>query len=85
MTLSTAVYKMDYDKSKPFLEQFAELNNKVPRIALLVIDSVNSDYTNNAGDNKNCYLIFAAENSEDCLYGRVIQRCKNSMDCNVRK
>ena len=76
-------FKIDYDVSKPFLDQFGELKNKVPRIALLVIDSINSDYTNNAGENKNCYLIFAAENSEDCLYGRLIQRCKNSMDCNV--
>ena len=76
-------YAMDYDKSRPFLDQFAELKNKIPRISLLVIDSINSDYTNNAGENKNCYLIFAAENNEDCLYGRLIQRCKNSMDCNV--
>ncbi len=74
-------YKMDYDNSRPFYEQFKELKNKVPRISLLVIDSINSDYTNNAGECKNCYLIFAAENNEDCLYGRLIQRCKNSMDC----
>ena len=75
------VYKMNYNSSKSFLEQFAELKNKIPRIALLVIDCVNSDYTNNTGECKNCYLIFAAENNEDCLYGRLIQRCKNSMDC----
>jgi hypothetical protein len=74
-------YAQDYDNTKPFLEQFQELKNKVPRIALLVIDSVNSDYTNNAGENKNCYLIFAAENNEDCLYGRLVQRCKGSVDC----
>src|SRR3989338_2270529 len=75
------VYKMDYDPQRPFLEQFGELKNKVPRIALLVITSTNSDYTNNAADNKNCYIIFAAENNEDCLYGRLIQSCKNSVDC----
>jgi len=76
-----AVYGMDFDKSKPFLSQFAELKNKVPRIALLVIDSVNSDYTNNSAENKNCYLLFASENDEDCMYGRLIQRCKTSVDC----
>ncbi|MEK7140752.1 MAG: hypothetical protein AAB815_03130 [Patescibacteria group bacterium] len=75
------VYKMDYDRSRSFLDQFAELKNKVPRIALLVIDSINSDYTNNAAENKNCYLIFAAENNEDCMYGRLIQNCKTSLDC----
>lgn len=74
-------YGMDFDKSKPFLEQYAKLKNKVPRIALLVIDSVNSDYTNNSAENKNCYLIFAAENNEDCMYGRLVQNCKNSVDC----
>lgn len=74
-------YAMDWDKSKPFLQQFAELKNKVPRIGLLVIDSVNSDYTNNAGENKNCYLIFAAENNEDCAYSRLIMKSRMIFDC----
>ncbi|MCC6324019.1 hypothetical protein IT400_04495 [Candidatus Nomurabacteria bacterium] len=74
-------FAMDYDPSRPFLEQFKELQAKVPRIALLVIDSVRCDYTNNAGENKDCYLIFAAENNEDCMYGRLVQRCKTSNDC----
>lgn len=74
-------FAMDYDNSRPFLEQFAELKNKVPRIALLVIDSVRCDYTNNAAENKDCYLLFAAENNEDCMYGRLVQRCKFCNDC----
>lgn len=74
-------YAMEWDKSKPFLEQFRELKNKIPRISLLVIDSVNSDYTNNAENNKNCYLLFAAGNNEDCMYGRLVQHCKGSVDC----
>jgi hypothetical protein len=75
------VFGVEYDNSKPFLEQYAQLKNKIPRIALLVIDSINSDYTNNSAENKNCYLLIAAENNEDCMYGRLIQRCKNSIDC----
>ena len=74
-------YALDWDKSKPFLEQYAELKNKVPRVSLLSINSVNTEYENNSSENKNCYLIFAAENNEDCLYGRLVQSCKNSMDC----
>ena len=74
-------YSMDWNKSIPFFKQFLELKNKIPRIALLVINSINSDYTNNAEDNKNCYLLFAAGNNEDCMYGRLVQRCKNSTDC----
>jgi hypothetical protein len=75
------IHGMDFDKTKPFLEQFTQLKNKIPRIALLVIDSVNSDYTNNSAENKNSYLIFASENNEDCMYGRLIQSCKTSNDC----
>ncbi|MBP9716038.1 MAG: hypothetical protein KBD48_02520 [Candidatus Pacebacteria bacterium] len=74
-------FAMDYNPSRPFLEQFKKLQAKVPRIALLVIDSVRSDYTNNAGENKDCYLIFAAENNEDCMYGRLVQRSKFCNDC----
>ncbi|MFA5827189.1 MAG: hypothetical protein WC839_01660 [Candidatus Paceibacterota bacterium] len=74
-------FGMNWDKSRPFMNQFNELKNKVPRIALLVINSVNSDYTNNAEDNKNCYMLFAAGNNEDCMYGRLVQRCKHSLDC----
>lgn len=74
-------FGMDWNQDKSFLDQFSELKNKIPRIGLLVIDSINSDYTNNAEDNKNCYLLFAAGNNEDCMYGRLIQRCKNSIDC----
>jgi len=74
-------FGMNLDKKRPFLEQFAELKNKIPRVSLLSINSVNTEYENNSSENKNCYLIFAAENNEDCLYGRLIQSCKNSMDC----
>lgn len=74
-------YGMEYDPKRPFMEQFAELKNKVPRVRLLSINSINSEYENNSSENKNCYLIFAAENNEDCLYGRLVQNCKNSMDC----
>ncbi len=74
-------FAMDYDPSRPFLDQFKELQSKVPRIALLVIDSVRCDYTNNAGENKDCYLIFAAENNEDSAYSRLIMKCKSVFDC----
>lgn len=75
-------YAMDYDQSRPFLEQFGELIGKVPRIMLNVIgNNVRSDYTNNSGENKDCYLIFAAEYNEDCMYGRLVQHCKACVDC----
>ena len=74
-------YGLDYDSSRPFFEQFKELQSRVPRIGLLCINSVNSEYTNNSADNKNCYLLFAAERNEDCSYGRLVQHCKDCIDC----
>ena len=69
-----------YDPSRPFFDQWKELQNSVPRIALLSITSVNSEYTNNAEDNKNCYLLFAAGRNEDCLYGRLVYNCRSVVD-----
>ncbi len=70
----------EYNPSKSFFSQFEELQRRVPRIGLLNLTSVNSEYTNNSADNKNCYLIFAAEQNEDCMYGRLVQHCKSSLD-----
>ncbi|MBI4239910.1 zinc-ribbon domain containing protein [Candidatus Uhrbacteria bacterium] len=74
-------YGIDYNPGVPFFDQFKELQSNVPRISILSITSENSDYTNNAADNKNCYLLFAAENCEDCYYGRLVQTCKTVVDC----
>src|SRR3989338_11025332 len=73
-------YGQDYDSSRPFFDQLLELKNKVPRISLLNINSVNSEYCNNVEDHKNCYLVFAAQLNEDCMYGRLVYRCKFVVD-----
>jgi hypothetical protein len=73
-------FAQDYNPNKPFLEQYRELQLKVPRLALMMLNSVRSDYTNGASDNKDCYLIFAAEYNEDCMYSRLIQKCKGCVD-----
>ncbi len=74
-------FGIEYDSSKAFFEQFKELQLKVPRLALVRLNSVRSDYTNGASDNKDCYLIFAAEYNEDCMYSRLVQKCKGCIDC----
>ena len=71
----------DYDLNKTFFEQFRELQKKVPRIGLMVLNNVRSEYTNGSAENKDCYLIFAADFNEDCLYGRLLQRNKGCVDC----
>lgn len=73
-------HALDYAPTRPFWEQYKELQAKVPRIGLLCINSVNSEYTNNSADNKNCYLLCAAERNEDCYYGRLVQGCRDVMD-----
>jgi len=70
----------EYDLKRPFFDQLKELQSKVPRIGLLSLNSVNSEYTNNSSDNKNCYLLFAAEKNEDSMYGRLIQNSKSIVD-----
>lgn len=74
-------FGLDWNPSRSFFDHFKELQLRVPRISILAMKSVNSDYTNNAADNKNCYLIFAAENNEDCYYGRLVQSCTDCVDC----
>lgn len=75
-------YGRKYDFSKPFFEQYRELQLKVPRLALVNTNSINSEYTNYAGNNKNCYLIFsnATGNNENCAYGTSVSDSRDSFD-----
>ena len=73
-------YGKDYNSNKPFFEQFKELQNSVPRINLMVDNSVNCDYTNQIADCKNCYLISSGSDNEDCLYSFRILYSKNVVD-----
>lgn len=74
-------YGRDFDFTRPFFEQFAELQHDVPRIALLNKNSVNSEYTNHSGDNKNVYLSFSVWGSEDVMYSALIFYSRDIMDC----
>ncbi|HEY4503466.1 MAG TPA: hypothetical protein VJC14_03510 [Candidatus Paceibacterota bacterium] len=73
-------YGQDYDPNRPFFAQLLEVKNKVPRSSLLVINCKDSEYTNNIEDSKNCYLVFASQKDEDCMYGRLVYRCKFVLD-----
>ncbi|MFA5793082.1 MAG: zinc-ribbon domain containing protein [Candidatus Gracilibacteria bacterium] len=75
-------YGRDFDFNRPFFEQFDELLHATPHVAVLndyLLDQ-NSDYTNYAGNNKNCYLIFHADYNEDCYYGYGVKKSKNCID-----
>ena len=79
-------YAQNYDSSKPFFEQLNDLLIKVPKKATYVSahskfgPNLNSDYTNVAGGNKNCYLVFNTSGCEDTRYSRGLIKVRDSSD-----
>ena len=73
-------YGRDYDFSRPFFEQLKELAYETPWPARNIQNLVNSDYSNNAGDLKNCYLCFNSGEDEDSAYIADAYKTKNSFD-----
>lgn len=74
-------YGREFDFSRPFFPQFAELHKAVPRPALAVLGNENSPYSTATAYCKNCYLITCSEYCEDCYYGKLLQNCRNCLDC----
>ncbi len=74
-------YGRDFDFTRPFFEQFSELQKDVPRVALISLGNENSPYTTGTGYCKNCHLINSSEYCEDCFYGKLLQTCKDAVDC----
>ena len=73
-------YGRDFDFTKPFFQQFGELMQVVPRLALVNKQSENSEFCNYSFANKNCYLLFGCHYEEDCMYGRYSTKNKNCME-----
>ncbi len=73
-------FGQDFDFFRPFFEQFFEFRHKVPRIALANSQSANSEYSNQSERNKNCYMVVASGESEDCMYGNWYQKSKDCVD-----
>ncbi len=73
-------YGVDFDENRPFLLQLFELNKRVPKYRRAAINMVNSEYSANAADLKNCYLLFNSNYSEDCAYGNGIDYSRNCYD-----
>ena len=71
----------DFDFNRTFNEQFAELIQSAPNIAVHNESPINSDYTNLGYRNRNCYLCFGTDLSEDCYYCTDAFKCRNTFDC----
>ncbi|MDD5721016.1 MAG: hypothetical protein PHT16_01030 [Candidatus Pacebacteria bacterium] len=76
-------YAMDYDPSRPFLEQLKELSNKTPYAALetAYLTLKNSDYSNDIAWSKDCYLVFWADYCDTVFYSSLLNGLKYSADC----
>jgi len=79
-------YGRDFDFSRSFFEQFDELLKTVPQIGILNSNNQNAEYDNFSEQDKNCYLVFAANRNEDCYYSSYIWDSKNCVDnLNIEK
>lgn len=78
-------YGRDFDFSRDFFEQFAELKRSVPHLALFNTEGTmeNSDYNNCTAYLKNCYLIAESDYCQDCYYSNLLKKCTDLMDCSV--
>ncbi|MEK7524500.1 MAG: hypothetical protein AAB588_05745 [Patescibacteria group bacterium] len=85
-------YGRDFDFSRSFFEQYAELQQEVPQLAVSLWNSENSDYCNYIGHTKDSYLIFGSVYSQDCYYGSpyystncidtlVVRECERCYEC----
>lgn len=75
-------YAMEIDWSRPFLEQWLELFQKVPRLYSYANGTlINSDYTNYTINNKDCYLSFSIIECENVQYSEAIDKSKDCLDC----
>lgn len=71
----------EFDFSRPFFEQWAELRDNVPHWGVAISNCENSDYCNYCTDEKNCYLDIAAEGNEDCYFDLFVKNSTNCVDC----
>lgn len=71
----------DFDFSRPFFEQFRELQLKIPRIALFNVNPENSDFCQQAYNNKDSYLCMVVTACQDCMYLSHSNDARDSYDC----
>jgi hypothetical protein len=76
-------YGRDFDPSRNFFEQFKDLQNSVPALAMVNDDgiaSVNCEYTQDFAFAKNCYMAFIGWKAEDCIYTHYLTGGKEIVD-----
>lgn len=70
----------DYDFTKPFFEQFIELEKIVPHLALFQENNINSPWVNYESGDKNCYLNIGGHSDQDCAYNQYALKSRDCFD-----
>lgn len=74
-------YGRDFDFTRLFFEQMAELISSVPLINLTISNCTNCEYNTNGVNSKDCYLSSRLGDSEGILYSYLPVKCLNCIDC----
>ena len=75
-------FGQEYDSSRSFFDQFAELHGKVPRLNLYVDNLCEGcEFTNQISDSKDCYLVSSTFQAERSMYCFRLIKTKDSLDC----
>lgn len=74
-------YTRPFDFNQPFFSQFNALRTVVPHVSRSVTNIQNSDYCNNAGEIKNCYMVFNTTGGEDGMYCEMMNSARDCIDC----
>lgn len=64
-----------------FIEDFKQLQQKTPRLAIINTNSENSAYTNYSTFNRNCYLVSGTHYSEDVYHAQYCVGLTSCVDC----
>ncbi len=75
-----SIYAKEYDFSKNFFEQYAELKKSVPHENLYQSNFVNSDYSNFGLNHKDCYLVMGGWDNERLYYASQVNGVSDSFD-----
>ncbi len=73
-------FGMEYDPGKPLMEQFGELQKKVAREALIIINSTNCNFGNHVRSSKDVYFSYLIAGCENVLYSTWINNVKDCMN-----
>ncbi|MFA6917960.1 MAG: hypothetical protein WC285_03985 [Candidatus Gracilibacteria bacterium] len=79
-SFDATIYGRDFDFSRPFFEQFKDLQFEVPRWARQHLNCENAEFTNNCAGVKNSYLDFSCNDCEEIYYCMKVYDCSHCLD-----